>query len=344
MFKKTALLAALAAATSAAGIAQADTTIRFSNWLPPTHPISTDILEPWAANVEEATDGRVTVQFLPALGRPPAHFDLVRDGVADAALSVQAYTADRFPTAYGVTFPGYADDAESAAVAYWRTHQEHFAELGEFDDVQLLGLYTHGPGHVFTREGKPVESLDDLNGMRLRATGGIVQDISSRLGVVPQFASASEAYELLSRGVVDGVMFNSDSVYSFRMDDILQNAYRVPGGLYRDTHYLIMNENTYNSLSDEDRKAIDEVSGEAFARLAGQAWDNVENDAWEKMEAADYNIVVASESDLERIRAEGEVLKDGWVERMKELDIDGEAALETFRQEIAKVEAEKAKR
>src|SRR5690606_17932622 len=101
----------------------------------------TEILQPWANNVAEATEGRVKVQLLPALGRPPAHFDLVRDGVADAALSVQAYTADRFPSAYGMTFPGYADDAESAAVAYWRTHQEHFAKLDEFKGTKLLGLY-----------------------------------------------------------------------------------------------------------------------------------------------------------------------------------------------------------
>lgn len=337
--KHSLVAAGFVALASAAALAQAQTTVRFSNWLPPTHPITTDILQPWAANVEKATEGRVKVQLLPALGRPPAHFDLVRDGVADAALSVQAYTADRFPSAYGMTFPGYADDAESAAVAYWRTHQQHFAKLNEFDGVQLVGLYTHGPGHVFTRDGKPVTKLDDLKGMRLRATGGIVQDISSRLGVVPQFASASEAYELLSRGVVDGVMFNSDSVYSFRMDPILKNAYRVPGGLYRDTHYLIMNPRVYNALEERDRKAIDSVSGEAFARLAGKAWDKVEGDAWDKMQKAGYNIVVASDDDVARIRAEGDVLKATWVERMKKLGVDGEAALQTFRDEIAKVKA-----
>lgn len=341
MFAKTLFAAGLVALSSAASLAQAQTTLRFSNWLPPTHPITTEILQPWANNVAEATEGRVKVQLLPALGRPPAHFDLVRDGVADAALSVQAYTADRFPSAYGMTFPGYADDAESAAVAYWRTHQEHFAKLDEFKGTKLLGLYTHGPGHVYTREGKPVEKLEDLNGMRLRATGGIVQDISSRLGVVPQFASASEAYELLSRGVVDGVMFNSDSVYSFRMDPILKNAYRIPGGLYRDTHYLIMNPRVYNSLEERDRKAIDEVSGEAFARLSGKAWDKVENDAWDKMKAAGYNIVVASDDEVARIRAEGDKLKDDWVERMKKLGVDGEAALQTFKDEIAKVKAER---
>src|SRR5690606_19609007 len=126
MLKKVLLGAGLIAATAFSSLSSAQTVLRFSNWLPPTHPITTQILQPWAANIENATEGRVKVQFLPALGRPPAHFDLVRNGVADMALSVQAYTADRFPSAYGMTLPGYADDATSAAVAYWRTHQKYF--------------------------------------------------------------------------------------------------------------------------------------------------------------------------------------------------------------------------
>ncbi|MFA7625085.1 MAG: TRAP transporter substrate-binding protein, partial [Pusillimonas sp.] len=322
-------------------LSSAQTVLRFSNWLPPTHPITTQILQPWAADIEKNSDGRIKIQFLPALGKPPAHFDLVRDGVADMALSVHAYTADRFPSAYGMTLPGYADDAESAAVAYWRTHQKYFEPLNEFDGVKLLGLYTHGPGHFFTREVKPVAKLDDLKGLRLRATGGIVQDMSSRLGIVPQFTSASEAYEMLSRGVVDGAMFNADSVDSFRLLPLMKNAYQVPGGLYRDTHYVIINKDAYAKLSDQDRKVMDAAAGEAFARLSGKAWDKVDAEAWKKMEAAGYTIVVAGEDDLKRIHTEGDALRDAWVERMKKLGVDGNAALTMFKDEIAKVAAEK---
>lgn len=341
MFKKLIIGAGLAATMSLSSLAAAQTVLRFSNWLPPTHPINTDILKPWAANIESATEGRVKIQFLPALGKPPAHFDLVRNGVADMALGVQAYTADRFPSAYGMTLPGYADDAETAAVAYWRVHQKYFKALDEFKGVHLLGLYTHGPGHIFTRADKPVEKLDDVKGMRLRATGGIVQDISGRLGIVPQFSSASEAFELLSRGVVDGVMFNSDSVVSFRLLSQLKNAYRIPGGLYRDTHYVIINPAAYDKLEERDRKILDAQSGEAFARLAGKAWDKVEGQAWEDMRKAGYHIVVASPADVARIKSEGDVLKDVWVKKMAGLGVDGEAALKMFREEIAKVKAER---
>jgi len=338
-------IAALAAgAFTATAVHAQNVTWRLSNWLPPNHPISTQILQPWADAVAAATQGRVKIQLLPALGRPPAHFDLVRDGVADVALSVQAYTADRFPTAYGMTFPGYADDAETASVAYWRTHQAYFKKLDEFKGVHLAGLYTHGPAHFFTRAAKPVARLSDLRGMRLRASGGIVQDISERLGVVPQFAPASEAYELLSRGVVDGVMFNSDSVESFRLLSLLKHAYVIPGGLYRDTHYLIINQNAYNKLSAADRAAVDSVSGETYARMAGQAWDRVDAHAWEEMRKANYTVVTASPTDLVRLRAEGDALRDGWLARVKALGIDGQAALDMFKAEIAKEERLKAGR
>src|SRR5690606_6140021 len=148
------------------------------------------------------------------------------------------------------------------------------------------------------------------------------------------------AYELLSRGVVDGAMFNADSVESFRLLPLMKNAYKIRGGLYRDTHYLIINQNKYAQLGDADRKAFDDASGEAFAHLAGKAWDKVDAEAWQKMEAANYNVVTASDEDVNRIRAEGDKLRDGWLQKMESLGVDGQAALAMFEEEIAKVASE----
>ena len=342
-FPKTALAAAFAAliCTAASSTAASDdpTVLRLSNWLPTTHPIYSDILVPWAQRVEDETEGRVTVEFLPALGRPAAHFDLVRDGVADVAMSVHAYTADRFPTAYGVTLPGYADDSLSASVAYWRTFEEHFEQAGEFRDVKLLGLWVHGPAYVWTKD-KALETLEDLEGLRLRATGGIVQDIAERLDIVPQFAPASETYELVARGVVDGVLFPMESVVSFRLDPILTDALTVPGGLYRDSHYVIMNRNAFARLSAEDQTAIDRVSGEALARLAGEAWDRADISARTTLEAAGYSFTPASPEIMAEVQRGGEELKASWVARVEALGIDGEAALATYASEIEKVSTE----
>lgn len=323
--------------------ASAETVLRVSNWLPPTHLITTDIMEVWGERVEEETDGRVKVELISALGKPQAHFDLVRNGVADVAMSVDGYTADRFRLPYAVKLPFMADDATTASVAYWRIHQKHFAEHNEFRGVKLLGLWTHGPGNVHTVD-RPVTELDDLQGLRARVSGGIVQDVADELGIVPQFAPASEAYELLSRGVVDGVLFNLDSILSFRLDGILTDVLEVPGGFYRDSHYVIMNEGKYQSLSEEDRAAIDRVSGEAIAWLAGEAWDRHDAIAREQLMEQGYNFAEPDDAFLQAIQDRLAPLEDAWIEEVADMGVDGAQVIEDYRAEIEKVEAEMADR
>lgn len=339
MKRSVCLTAAVSLLASASASFAQETVIRFSNWVPPTAVVSAQILTPWAEAIEKETEGRVKIQLLPALGKPAAHFDLVRDGVADAAFVTPSYTTDRFGSAYGVTFPGLAKGAESASVAYWRTYKEHFESWNEYEGTYLVGAWTIGPNHVFTSASKPIASAADLNGVRLRATGGVVQDVSRLLGIVPQFAAVTEVYELLSTGVVDGVFFNWDSIGSFRLTDMLKNAYEVPGGFFRDTHNIVFNKAVYDKLSDADRAAIEKHSGEALARIAGQVWDRLDAKGREELAAAGYNIVTASEADSAKIKEIGLQLEADWTAKMTAAGHDAAAALETFKRHVAEVEA-----
>lgn len=75
VFKKLALslgLAAAALAPAMPSVAAEVTTLRFSQWMPPGHFIVTNMFEPWAQEVEKATEGRVKVEFINALGKPQA--------------------------------------------------------------------------------------------------------------------------------------------------------------------------------------------------------------------------------------------------------------------------------
>ena len=109
-----ALAVAAAAILMAQPQASAQTTVwRFSRWVPPTHPLSKEVFEVWAKKVEQATHGHVKIQFVSALGNPPSHFDLVKDGVADVGMSVNSYTANRFVLSEGVELPFLAPNATS---------------------------------------------------------------------------------------------------------------------------------------------------------------------------------------------------------------------------------------
>jgi len=73
MKKVLAGLAIAAGLFASTGVASAQTTLRVANWLPPSHPLVSDIIKPWIEDVNKATEGRVVLELLTSpLGPPPS--------------------------------------------------------------------------------------------------------------------------------------------------------------------------------------------------------------------------------------------------------------------------------
>lgn len=322
---------AVAGLVLTAGAAQAETTLTLSNWLPPSHPVVTDMIQPWADQVKEATEGRVSINILAkGLGHPKAHFDIARDGLADVTFSVHGYTPGRFLLTQVAEFPFSGKSSEAVSVAYWNVYNTHFAKANEHEGTKLLGLFTHGPGHIFTT-GTAVTSAADLKGLKMRVGGGAVNEIASGLGSVPLLKPARESYELLSNGVADGTYLPLESVPAFKVDGLLKHGTLVPGGLYNISFFLVMNEGRWNSLSKEDQDAIMSVSGEHFSRLAGKAWDAADAAALKKMQDQGNQIIPASDTLIGEIIEISTPLEDKWVEEAAAKGVDARAALDELR-------------
>lgn len=322
---------AVAGLVLTAGAAQAETTLTLSNWLPPSHPVVTDMIQPWADQVKEATEGRVSINILAkGLGHPKAHFDIARDGLADVTFSVHGYTPGRFLLTQVAEFPFSGKSSEAVSVAYWNVYNTHFAKANEHEGTKLLGLFTHGPGHIFTT-GAAVTSAADLKGLKMRVGGGAVNEIASGLGSVPLLKPARESYELLSNGVADGTYLPLESVPAFKVDGLLKHGTLVPGGLYNISFFLVMNEGRWNSLSKEDQDAIMSVSGEHFSRLAGKAWDAADAAALKKMQDQGNQIIPASDTLIGEIIEISTPLEDKWVEEAAAKGVDARAALDELR-------------
>ncbi len=334
-----ALLGATVGVAMTASAAQAETTLRVANWLPPTHPIMKDMIIPWGKMVEEATKGKVKVEVLPApLGAPSAHFDIAKDGIADVTYSVHGYTPGRFALTEIAELPFLGDSAEATSVAYWRTTQKYFTKADEHKGVKLLSVFTHGPGHIFNAK-HAVNEVDDLKDLKIRVGGGIINDIVKELGIVPIQAPSSKSYEILSNGVADGIMFPNESVPFFKIDKALKYMTEVPNGLYNTSFFLVMNQAKFDSLSKDEQAALMSVSGEAFARLAGKAWDAADAGGLTAIKAAGIEVTRfddAAMTDLEKRVAFAEAK---WLEKAEERGVDGPAALAFMRGEVAKLSA-----
>jgi TRAP-type C4-dicarboxylate transport system substrate-binding protein len=302
-----------------------------SSWLPPRHPIVVNALEPWAEQVEEATDGRVTVRILrKPLGSPPAHFDMARDGVADITYGLHSFTEDdRFHRAELGQFSFLGDDAVANSEAYWEIYTGQLDAEQEHAGTKLLGLFLHGPGLLHNNKVK-VEDVADIEGLKVRVPGGYVADLMGALGATPLFMSSPEVYEKLSRGVIDGVAFTYEALTAFKLTDDLKYSMTVPGGIYNTTWFLVMNEDKWDAISPEDQAAIEEISGAAFAALVGEAWNAADAAATEEIEAAGIELYPATPAVEEAIRSEAGQLEAAWAEQLGD-GYDGLQALADFR-------------
>ena len=327
-----ALAAGVALAALTATAAMAETTLRMANWLPPSHPLMKDVMVPYADAISQATEGRVTIQILDApLGPPPAHYEFAVNGVADITYGVHGYTPGRFVATQLAEMPFLGDSAEAVSVGYWRTHEAMLGELNEHEGVKLLSVFTHGPGEIFTK-GRDLTGDAPIDGAKMRVGGGMVSDVAVALGAAPVQAPSSKAYEVLSGGVADGILFPFESIDFFKLDEIVDGGLVVPGGLYNTSFFVVMNENTWNGLSDEDKVAIDSVSGEALARMAGKAWDAADMAGRESM--PNVTLTEASEAQMAAFETALQPVIDAKLEEVGGTGLDASAALDMLRSEI----------
>lgn len=329
---------AMAAAVLFVSAAHAQVTLTASTWVPPSHALSMTQVD-WCNQVTEATAGRVRCNVLAkAVTAPPGTFDAVRDGLADLSFSVHGYTPGRYILTQVAEVPFLGDSAESTSVAYQRVHERHLAKLAEHKGMRVITVFTHGPGMIINTK-KVINSMTDMDGLKFRVGGGMVNEIGKVMGVNVTLRPAPQSYELLSSGVMDGVFFPAESVESFKLEKLVKHRTTFPGGLYNTSFAFVMNEGAWKKISAADQAAITKLSGEYAARLFGRAWDKADRLGAAFMQANGVEHTVANKAFTEQVRSKTEALERKWVADAKAKGLaNGEQVLRELRAEIAKLQ------
>ena len=332
-------LAALVAGAFAAQPALAQTTLTFSSWVPPSHHLSVWQVN-WAATVEKATSGRVKFQLLPKHpSSPPGTFDAVRDGLMDLSYVTASYTPARHVMPLLPELPGAGNTAEVNSVAYSRIHWKHFHKLGEYNGVKLLAVFTHGPGQMFTK--KPVKGINDLQGLKIRTGGGVAEKVAKALGTSAFVKPAPESYELLKSGVADGVFFPMESIVSFKLETVLEQATLFPGGMYSSAFGFFMNQDKWNKLDRKDQAIIEKHGFEYAARSNGKSWDSADQKGLAALKTAKVRIVQADKALQAEVKRRSDPIIEDWIAAANAKGVDAPAVLAEFRAELKKVAAGK---
>lgn len=325
--------------TSSAG---ADTVLRFGWYGSAEADFNRDGTFVWGEMVEEATEGRVRVEFLASPpGSPVVFHDLIRDRVMDAGYYSPGIQQRPFVLHRVAELPFLGDSAEANSVAYWRIYQEYLAAAGENDEVVVVTVSTHGPGMIHNSE-RPVTSAADLEGLKMRVPGDTIGQLADSLGAVAMSVPFTEVSQVISSGIVDGIFVPYNAVRDMSLARYLPYTTDVPGGLYNFVFHFAINREAWAEISAEDQAAIMEISGESGARLIGRSWDVGDAAGREYVAEEGVEVIAMSPEFRAEIEAAFQPIEEEWFENAAALGVDGRAALAAYRDEVARLNAELA--
>jgi len=255
----------------ASGTAKAATSLTYSIFFPSSHG-QAKAGEAWAKEIEKRTNGQVKITILAGGSLTPADqvYDGVLKGISDLGMSCFAYTRGRFPVMEVLDLPvGYPNGRTATAVANAVYKQFRPREL---DGVKVLYLHAHGPGLLHTT--RPVATLEQLKGMKIRSTG-LSAKVVSHLGAVPVAMPQGATYEALQKGVVEGTFGPIEVLKGWKQAEVVKSTTDCPEIGYTTAMFVVMNLKKWNALPKDVQKVFEEVSNQ-WIDVHGKAWDNLD--------------------------------------------------------------------
>jgi TRAP-type C4-dicarboxylate transport system substrate-binding protein len=301
-----------------------NTVLKVHHFLPPKSNAHAKFIVPWCQKIEETSAGEITCEIYPAMqlgGTPPQLFDQARDGVVDIVWTIPGYSAGRFPGIEVFELPFMMKTAEATSQAMW----DYVAENGqdEFADIHLLATHVHGPG-VFHMTEKPIKTLSDLKGLKIRAPTRLTNKLISALGAIPVGMPIPSVPEALAKGVIDGTIVPYEVVPAIKANELTKfhsDSDPDERAIYTTAFIYAMNKAAYENLPQKHRKIIDDNSGRELSRWIGHVFS--EGDKTGKSTVSPESINTISKTELQHWKTAADSVRDEWIEEMNQLEKNG---------------------
>lgn len=254
---------------------------------------------------------------------------MARDGIADLTWANPGYQAGRFPlfAAGELPFLIAKPGPGSAALDQW---YRGYASK-EMKDVKFCLAHLH-VGTMHSK--KPIDSPEQLKGMKIRSSNGTASQYMSALGATNVQVSAPESRDALEKGVADAIMFPWHSIITFGIDKAVK--FHTDTRMYSSDFAWTMNPGFYARLSPAQKKVIDDHCTNEWAGKIGAAWGDDEDSGREKMiKLGGHTMVPVSAAQLQAWQKSTEPLYTQWAADVNKSGVDAKKALDELRKELA---------
>jgi len=324
--------------------AMADDTVilKVHHLLPAGSTAQSKFIQPWCDKIAQDSAGKLKCQIYPSMqlgGTPAQLFDQVKDGVADVIWTLPGYTAGRFPLMEVFELPFMMQNPEATSKAVWDYVQQY--DQAEFKDVKPIAFHVHGDG-VFHMRNKPINTMADLKGLKVRAPTRQTNKFLALLGATPVAMPVPQVSEALSKGVIDGAVVPYEVVPAVKIQELVKYHSETDPwepAFYTSTFMFVMNKDRYASLPPDLKKVIDANSGEALSGQVGKVF--LAGDAEGKKLTARNTTNVIPASELANWKKAGQPLVDAWIAEVSAKGHNGKQLYDAARALIAKQQTAK---
>ncbi|MDA9289093.1 TRAP transporter substrate-binding protein [Alphaproteobacteria bacterium] len=314
--------------------------LKYHTFLPMLSNTNTLFVKPWTDKVAKDSNEEIITEMYPSMqlgGKPAQLVDQVREGAVDIVWTVAGYTPGRFPRLSVFELPFMPSNATITSQAV----HEFMETFGAADlkDYKILAVHVHSPGMIHTKN-KLIKSLNDFKGLKLRGPSRSATSLLKALGATPVGMPAPKIAPSLSKGVIDGMVVPWEIMPSFKLQELTKFHTDVAGdrGLYTIPFLFIMNIAKYESLSDFQKKIIDNNSGKSLAKYAGKLWDKFEIPAKSLAAKAGGEFLTLSGAPLTDFKKAGDQVVADWIKEANKNGLDGQKLYDTAKALISKYE------
>lgn len=310
-------------------------TLKIHHPLPTVSTAHARFLTPWTQKVEAQCAGKVKFQIYPAMqlgGTPAQLIDHVRDGVADLAWTVLGYTPGRFTALEVFELPFMTKSAEGSSRALWEYANANGVMTGELREIRPLALHVHDEGLLHSR--RPIRSLADFKGLKLRGPTRLTTKMLASFGATPVGMPVTQVAEALSKNVIDGAALPWEIVPAIKAHELTgfhTETDAASRALYTATFVFAMNKASYERLPADVKACIDANSGAELSAWVGKVWDDSSAGARKLAVDRGNTFHTIAPTELAAWQKASAGVADDWIKDAAAKNLDGAALLRSAR-------------
>ncbi|PHQ69392.1 MAG: hypothetical protein COB93_08210, partial [Sneathiella sp.] len=306
-------------ATSLAGIAKAETVLKWSAYFPADNFLYKEVFTPLMREIEQESKGEIKFEEYSsgALGKITQQYDLLKNGLADMSMYIPSYSRGRFPLSEAGTLPFAFTSARQGTLVLNDLVEKWLAP--EQKNVKLLFMFTPAPAGFLTRD-KPVASISDLQGMKMRSAGAVATDILKLVGANVVTIPLPEIYTALERGVVEGTVMDPVTTTTYKLYEPAKNF--TPLSFSSVVAAVAMNQRSWDNLTSDQQVIVNAAVKRAVTRVIA-AYTKKGHEAVKTMQKAKVDFIKFPADERERFV---ELVAPMWVKWAEEKESEGDPA------------------